>query len=66
MPLAFFADHREAPSEISEENSNRERIEYCALELEILAEQTIYLMNRPWGVSIGDITVRASGDAYIL
>jgi len=31
-----------------------------------LADQVIYAINQPWGVSIGEVTVRASGDAYIL
>ena len=33
---------------------------------QLLADQIIYAIDQPWGVSIGDITVRASGDAYIL
>jgi len=36
------------------------------LDPEDLADQIIYAINQPWGVSIGDITVRASGDAYVL
>lgn len=43
-----------------------ERIEYFALAPEHLADQIVYAINQPWGVSIGDITVRASGDGYIL
>lgn len=26
----------------------------------------IYVMNQPWGVSISDITVRATGEEYVL
>ncbi len=33
---------------------------------EDLVEQVLYAMDQPWGVSIGDITVRATGDRYIL
>ena len=33
---------------------------------EWLADQIVYAINQPWGVAIGDITVRASGDGYIL
>jgi len=43
-----------------------QNIEYGVLDPEHLAEQIVYAINQPWGVSIGDITVRASGDAYIL
>jgi NADP-dependent 3-hydroxy acid dehydrogenase YdfG len=52
----------ELPSEFSDSN----HIEYCALEPQFLADQIVYAINQPWGVSIGDITVRASGDGYIL
>lgn len=31
-----------------------------------LVDQVIYTIDQPWGVSIGDITIRASGDRYIL
>jgi NADP-dependent 3-hydroxy acid dehydrogenase YdfG len=41
-------------------------IEYYALAPEHLAEQIVYAINQPLGVSISDITVRASGDGYIL
>lgn len=41
-------------------------IEYYALEPEHLADQIVYAINQPLGVSISDITVRASGDGYIL
>lgn len=33
---------------------------------QILADNIIYAINQPWGVSIGDITVRASGENYNL
>ncbi|MDA0976964.1 MAG: SDR family oxidoreductase [Proteobacteria bacterium] len=41
-------------------------IEYFALDPSALADQIIYAMNQPWGVAITDMTVRASGDAYLL
>ena len=41
-------------------------IEYFALDPEHLAAQILYAIDQPLGVSIGEITVRASGDAYIL
>lgn len=43
-----------------------EAIEYAMLAPEQLAEQVVYVLNQPWGVSVGDITVRASGDGFIL
>lgn len=52
--------------ELPPENSDPQHIEYYALEPEYLADQIIYAINQPWGVSISDITVRAAGDAYII
>lgn len=39
---------------------------YVALDPGFIADQIIHAMNQPHGVSIGDITVRAAGDHYIL
>ena len=52
--------------ELPEKHRNPENIEYYALDPSDLADQVIYAINQPWGVSIGEVTVRASGDAYIL
>lgn len=52
--------------ELPSEHTDPEHIEYYALEPEHLAEQIVYAINQPWGVSIGEVTVRASGDGYIL
>ena len=41
-------------------------IEYFALDPSSLADQVVHTINQPWGVSISDITVRASGDGYII
>lgn len=37
-----------------------------SLEPEHIADNIIYVMNQPWGVSISDITIRATGEEYIL
>ncbi len=52
----------EAPVELVDS----EHIEYAALAPEHLAEQILYAIDQPWGVNIAELTVRASGDAYIL
>ena len=52
--------------ELPPEQLDPDNIEYYALEPELLADQIIYVMNQPWGVSISDVTVRASGDRYII
>jgi NADP-dependent 3-hydroxy acid dehydrogenase YdfG len=45
---------------------NAENIEYFALDPALLAEQILYAIDQPWGVSISDMTVRASGDRYAI
>jgi len=55
-----------AAGELPIEQLEAENIEYYALEPEHLSEQILYAINQPAGVSISDITVRASGDGYIL
>jgi NADP-dependent 3-hydroxy acid dehydrogenase YdfG len=41
------------------------QITYWAISPEELAAQVIYVIDQPWGVSISDITVRASGEQYL-
>ncbi len=48
------------------ELTDPERIGYFALAPELLADQIVYAIDQPWGVSISDVTVRASGDGYLL
>ena len=33
---------------------------------QVLADNIIYAINQPWGVSIGDLTVRASGESFVV
>lgn len=39
---------------------------YLALAPDFIADAVIHAMDQPWGVSVSDITVRASGDQYLL
>ncbi|MGA1677035.1 MAG: SDR family oxidoreductase [Pseudomonadales bacterium] len=55
-----------AAGQLPASDSDPDSITYVALAPEWLAEQIVYAINQPWGVAIGDITVRASGDGYIL
>lgn len=41
-------------------------IDYASLAPEHIADAIVHAINQPWGVSIGDITVRAAGDHFIL
>lgn len=40
--------------------------EYLLLEAENLVEQIMYAIDQPWGVSISDLTIRASGDVFVV
>lgn len=41
-------------------------ITYCDPDPQILADNIVYAINQPWGISIGNITVRASGDLFAI
>lgn len=43
-----------------------EDITYVALDPDFIADQVIHAINQPLGVSIGDITIRAAGDHFVL
>lgn len=43
-----------------------ERMDYLSLAPDHIADAVLYAIDQPWGVSIGDITVRAAGDHFIL
>ncbi len=45
---------------------NPDSSKYVALDAGYVADQIVYAMNQPKGVSVSDITVRATGDQYIL
>ncbi len=39
---------------------------YAVLDPGFIADAIVHAIDQPWGVSIGDVTVRATGDGYIL
>jgi NADP-dependent 3-hydroxy acid dehydrogenase YdfG len=41
------------------------KMTYWAISPEELATQIVYVIDQPWGISISDITVRASGEQYL-
>lgn len=41
-------------------------IDYANLDPGFIAEAVLHAIDQPWGVSIGEITVRAAGDYFIL
>ena len=48
------------------ERLDPESIGYPSLAPEFIADAIVHAIDQPWGVSIGDVTVRASGDHFIL
>ncbi len=46
--------------------TNIDDIRYFALDPTLLADQIVYAINQPWGVSISEITIRAAGDSYMI
>jgi len=48
------------------ELASPDEIGYFALDPEIMADNIVYAIDQPWGVSISDLTVRASGDRYMI
>lgn len=40
--------------------------EYWAIDPAVVAAEVIHAIDQPWGVTIGDVTVRATGEQFIL
>lgn len=51
--------------EMDQEMTDPENVRYWTISPEELAQQIVYVIHQPWGISISDITVRASGDQYL-
>ena len=51
--------------ELPPTRTDPDSIEYWAITPEQLAEAVIHAIDQPWGISISDITVRASGDLFL-
>lgn len=52
--------------QIQDERVDPDSAAYAALDPGYIADAVITAIDQPWGVSLGDITVRATGDGYIL
>ncbi len=55
-----------AEGKVDENKLNPDRPDYAVLDPSYIADAIITAIDQPWGVSLGDITVRATGDEYIL
>lgn len=65
------SDYRAALQALAEGNApaewtDPESIAYVSLAPEYIVDAIIHAIAQPWGVSISDITVRASGDHFVL
>ena len=52
----------QAPPEVLD----KDNIAYFGLDPDSLTDQVVYAINQPWGVSIAEVTVRASGERFVL
>ncbi|MEQ8746623.1 SDR family NAD(P)-dependent oxidoreductase [Pyruvatibacter sp.] len=55
-----------AEGQLSADQANPDSPQYAVLDPGYIADAIIMVINQPWGVSLGDVTVRATGDGYIL
>lgn len=51
---------------VDEVDLDPESVGYAVLDPQHIVDQIIHAINQPWGVSVGDITIRATGDRYVL
>lgn len=59
-----FAALREGRTD--EVDLDPESIGYVVLDPQHIVDQILYTIDQPWGVSVGDVSIRATGDRYIL
>ena len=55
-----------AEGKIDEIDLDPESIGYAVLDPQHIVDEILHTIDQPWGVSVGDITIRAAGDRYIL
>ncbi len=55
-----------AAGQLPARETDPESIEYFVLAPEHIADAILHAIDQPWGVSLSSITVRASGDGYVL
>lgn len=62
--FATMAMQQELPGrpDLTEQDSIRNMY----IEPSVMADNIVYVMNQPWGVNISDITVRSSGEPYLV
>lgn len=53
-------------NDLTSDQTDPDNIAFWTLDPEHVAAALLYVIDQPWGVSISDITVRASGEEYLL
>jgi NADP-dependent 3-hydroxy acid dehydrogenase YdfG len=61
----FYADYTRMAGGDAGDLTDPDSIGYAFLAPEHIADAVVHVIAQPWGVSISDVTVRASGDHYI-
>ena len=66
--LASYMDHigQSMTGELPEGLADPDDIRYWAVTPEELAANVVWVIDQPWGVSISDLTVRASGEEFLI
>jgi NADP-dependent 3-hydroxy acid dehydrogenase YdfG len=55
-----------AAGQLPAAETDPDSVEYFALAPEFIADAILHVIDQPWGVSLSSITVRATGDGYVL
>ncbi|MEP0068653.1 SDR family NAD(P)-dependent oxidoreductase [Pyruvatibacter sp.] len=55
-----------AEGQLSPAQADPDNAEYAVLDPGYIADAIVMVIDQPWGVSLGDVTIRATGDGYIL
>ncbi len=63
---AFATMQRFATGNLSPEEQDVDHPRYAILHPEAIADAILYAISQPWGVSLADLTVRATGEHFIL
>jgi NADP-dependent 3-hydroxy acid dehydrogenase YdfG len=66
MPEFLEMSEQMAAGTFPADRLDPQNIDYASLAPEHIADAIVHVINQPWGVSIGDITVRGAGDHFIL
>ena len=65
---ARFAERvqRAGSGSLRPEETDVDDVRYWAITPDDLVRQVVYAIDQPWGITINDITVRASGEDYVI